>query len=920
VWDLALSVGHGLGAEDRLAIGRTSSQDTGLDDRAQVVVATASLEVGVDDDRVGAVIQHKSPRDMAAFLQRKGRAGRGRGSRPLTVVVLSDYGRDRETYEAWDQLLSPALRPMNLPVGNVHVLRMQATQAMIEWAARRAGSSVRGQALWTTLAGPRSYRRDLDAQAAIARELQHAVESAEVRETLAAYLVRALGLERPAVDDLLWQAPRPVLLAAAPALIRRVKDDWQRAGGKAREDAGARQPLPDFIPATLFSPLALPEVAVALPAWHERRRRDAEPLMMGVVQSLRELAPGRVTKRFAVDSDLDRAWVPVTDLHSGLEISRFVTAYQSEGTIGEEQVPLLRPLSIQTEQPDRRLRDSSNGHPVWRTEIRPTGSGVDLRVIPNDPLGGLIGGLQAHLHRDQCNVEVARGMVGSEVSLVFEDGSREQGQVGLVHAESPVALGAVHDVDGLLVEVAVDITGDLWTGRLGPQLRRARFLDRVSSDRSIRERVGPFAAGLVHDAVLTGILHRAVRDGVDLARAWEGFSAQVDESIETILHILLATEVPGDGGSERGAGGRVEEAVNEALRDPEVLDLVGAMVPCLWEEADDEDLEWLRLRAVRTIGELLLGGARLLCPDQDPEGIVIDVEPEGSRPGHVWLTEATIGGGGFLEAVVDAAAAEPSRLLRLARAALRPGVGSLISTSLTDLVQELGANEELTTGFARYRDAERTTERVNSIDAIAASLQGLGITATPDIMGSVVNRLLRPGSDPRTDEIVRSSLASWIGEEDRLGLEIPLRTWCFLDASREGPLDERKLDDLQLLLWPRGSAPRDAQLTSYSPFNLAPPPSAALAEQLLLIPDVPSVDFSDLESTWEAVSGALREGGVCRVRAAARDQEDLLLFLAHTTTNPVELDWLRLYSRVAVFERDSDGNLWVELDLPEVRA
>ncbi len=64
--------------EARLLIGRTTSQDAGVLQDADVVVATAALEVGYNDDEVGAVLQHKAPKSMASFLQRKGRAGRKR--------------------------------------------------------------------------------------------------------------------------------------------------------------------------------------------------------------------------------------------------------------------------------------------------------------------------------------------------------------------------------------------------------------------------------------------------------------------------------------------------------------------------------------------------------------------------------------------------------------------------------------------------------------------------------------------------------------------------------------------------------------------------------------------------------------------------------------------------------------------------
>jgi hypothetical protein len=106
-WDVCERAGHRLGPGDLVRVGRTTSQDAGVDADADVIVATAALEVGFNDPAVGAVLQHKAPMDPAAFLQRKGRAGRDPRMRPWTVVVLSDYGRDRLAY----QQLRPAVRP-----------------------------------------------------------------------------------------------------------------------------------------------------------------------------------------------------------------------------------------------------------------------------------------------------------------------------------------------------------------------------------------------------------------------------------------------------------------------------------------------------------------------------------------------------------------------------------------------------------------------------------------------------------------------------------------------------------------------------------------------------------------------------------------------------------------------------------------
>jgi DEAD/DEAH box helicase/Helicase conserved C-terminal domain len=123
--------GHDLSTRHR--VERTTALDTGVSHDAEIVVATAALEVGYDDPAVGVVLQHKAPRDMAQFLQRKGRAGRTRHMRPWTIMVLSDYGRDRLAYQAYEQFFDPELPPRELPLSNRYIRRMQAA-----YAARRA--------------------------------------------------------------------------------------------------------------------------------------------------------------------------------------------------------------------------------------------------------------------------------------------------------------------------------------------------------------------------------------------------------------------------------------------------------------------------------------------------------------------------------------------------------------------------------------------------------------------------------------------------------------------------------------------------------------------------------------------------------------------------------------------------------------
>ena len=53
------------------------------------------------------------------------------------LLPLSDYGRDRLAYQGYDLLFDPVLRPSLLPIGNRHVMKVQAALAVMDWLAMR---------------------------------------------------------------------------------------------------------------------------------------------------------------------------------------------------------------------------------------------------------------------------------------------------------------------------------------------------------------------------------------------------------------------------------------------------------------------------------------------------------------------------------------------------------------------------------------------------------------------------------------------------------------------------------------------------------------------------------------------------------------------------------------------------------------
>ena len=157
VWELPHLIGHSL--DNPLTVTRCSSQDPGADANSDLIIATSSLEVGFDDPDVGIILHHKRPGSMSSFIQRKGRAGRTRGARPWTVVVLSDYGADRWAFHSAEHLFQPEVDSLVLPTLNPYVLRVQIAQYLIDWIGRRVGGS---SSAYRYLQGPTNFPPETD--------------------------------------------------------------------------------------------------------------------------------------------------------------------------------------------------------------------------------------------------------------------------------------------------------------------------------------------------------------------------------------------------------------------------------------------------------------------------------------------------------------------------------------------------------------------------------------------------------------------------------------------------------------------------------------------------------------------------------------------------------------------------------------
>jgi hypothetical protein len=220
---------------------------------SDVVFSTSSLEVGYDDPDITLVYQHYAPQNLASFIQRKGRGGRGTDDRPITGVTLSIYSsRDSWWFRQPHEMIEPVGFESPLNPDNHFVRRGQLLATILDgfaWHQRRSGQFVRP-------ASP--------SQAAFAA---------------AKHIVCRIFGEEP------WREFENC--TSLEAL-------WERAISRAIEVPAslrdARSTI-DWIPNLLFETINLPQLLVETGLSDEPRRED-------IALALTTATPGNATRRF----------------------------------------------------------------------------------------------------------------------------------------------------------------------------------------------------------------------------------------------------------------------------------------------------------------------------------------------------------------------------------------------------------------------------------------------------------------------------------------------------------------------------------------------------------------------------------------------------------------------------------------------
>lgn len=963
-WSLVEWIGHVLAPGQRARVGRTSSQDAGVSADAEIVVATSALEVGFDDPEVGAVLQHKAPLTAAAFQQRKGRAGRRQDMRPFTVVVLSDYGRDRSAYQSYERLFSPDLPSRRLPLANRAVLRMQATYALIDWLTRRLPSP--SQNPWIELSCPAdpNYPNTRQRQEQYAAQLLELLNNPAQRADLADFIGRSLDIDDDTVSALLWEPPRALLMEAVPTLLRRLERGWAQASGTAadKERFVMGSPLPEFIPRALFSDLQLPEVIVQLP---QQGKTPAWQELMPIGQALREFAPGRVSRRFGVRHARQRFWIaPDADDTTVLDkfcpegdrvfLGRFPV--WADGQV--QHVPVFHPRVLAVSVPPVAVRSSSNGFLDWHVHIVAPDVGHDVDRPEPSAWAAVFEPLRFFTHHLGNPIEIRRFTTSSYASIGRGRAPNTEHELQFVSTSAAgtsaaCGLGFVADVDALCLrfhyprQLFALCEND---PRLDRSLRFARFCSELRNSQRLDGIANVFQREILAQTYIAALtVHALVRNESLPAAIAAARAGTIVRSLRDVMVTLMqgATAGPdGDDGeddqddedAQPGNASKPPRRLQEALdclQNPLVGEELHRASALLHAPIDDAWEPWLRERYRVTLGLAFLAAAHNLCPRMASGTLLLDLDARPERPvdagdDEMWLTESVIGGGGFVEEFLDRYAADPRKFFVLLAGALGPTDIERTGERFIDVLTLLrGASEHpLHDALRQLREADGHTASSSALHGLRKCLSDAGIPPSPSLLVSLNARLVREGSSALTDAFLAERIHIWCAAEERLGIEIDPRAFA-LASSFDEQVDEAlpgrpagapakmretwRYNVLAGLLFPRGAQIRSEALRSLHPYAMLPDGERLLVLAAIARPPRISLDRDDW---FDALARALITHGAAEIAVPALHQTRLAEALLHLAREPIDADTMLVHCRLLGVRRDA-AELVATLELPE---
>lgn len=907
-WGLAEFLGRQL--SDRLLLGEVTARSRGKAAGTDVVVASSALEVGYDDPEVGAVLQHKAPRQWASYVQRIGRAGRSIQMRPWAVTVLSEFGRDRLSFQAFEDFLSPVVRTSQLPTGNVHVLKMQAAAAVLDMMAARVKHIA-----------PLDYFHRWDNNNA--SQWLSALDKVEGDlEALKRRLAYRLGVdvESRQLRDVLWRPPRSIFLEFLPALRRQLE------GGAGTEEKTAG-PFARYFPQALFKSLNVPEVVLRDAAGQSLEE-------MPIEMALREFAPFNANKRLALAKHRGhwvRPWLP-DDVDPAIDL-RHLGVFYFEGEVSSssgKRIAVYRPhvlcLSDLPSSQDDFTADRSRGEYEWRVDFAFPESESGFELPGGLLISTTVKGIGVFTHASGRPLLVMRfaervkwrrpTRTTVDKVDIFPFVRRDPEQL------EQVAIGYAIEADAVVIRFRVpDRLVRLWGEENAPALpaTRTRFFRYVAQSIVANEgKWNLFQVDFAIDAVLC-----MVADAAANSRAWgpenclkavftssQGFSARLDKVIGVVFP------------------GKVGEGLRELLSEGSGLRrIVASASTSLWEPLDSGEwstlyLDWMKERTARTVAGTFLGACQSLIPDFDEAGIRGDVQWASgeSLEGDIVFSESEPGGVGLCAAIQRLLNQELDRFAALWQGLLRESAGERKDRDLEQIVRAMIEDEDWRARAEAYRTASTLSGQEQAVESIREKFVAEGVPPSHGLMAATFSRILAPGSASESDRVVTMQLEVRKRLEAQLGFELPASAVAYVGAYDANLValmrdfspwkeisDVGSRDTYQRLVglqWRRASEHRDQEVEFYNPFSKSLGVDAAWLRCLEVSPPVVDVENPDWEDDLER---ALEESPRLVLRASVSGAPAIAAAIRRLVARDVAYSILRVYLRVEAVARVEDG-------------
>ena len=894
-WWLAEELGHEIDGDVQKRIGRTSSQDSGVAADADVVVATASLEVGFDDDRVGAVVQHKAPHDAAQFLQRKGRAGRNAATRPWTVVVLSDWGRDRNAWDAYDALFSPVVPSRSLPLENLYVLRIQAVYSLLDWLARELAYGT--GSTWADASGPADLLspdskwlpQTEERQKRLAALLAALLRDGAERASLVRHLRRSLSIGNgPAaevtIDKILWEAPRPLLGAVVPTLRRRLIDQWngERPGS---DDSGVRTrtPLRDFVPGNLFDELLVPDVEFHVP-W---ARGETHVEHLPALRALREFMPGNVSRHFGVWATNKRHWVSMSsdcdaDGAHLIDIATFGGTAIDDIVTAEAVIAVFAPSRVALDPVPGDVSDASSMRADWVFNATPLGSGTSLPMT--GALSSMFEAVSAHLHSQGGGMRIVR-YAQTGHGVLWQNGRPNSKRIrfyaGSRKSSTRAALGVEIHADALLGRVVLPSFHE----KPSPGERTEWMRELIDDDPGFPQDLSIFDRSDLSDSAEV------------FAAMWD-WSAGDPKDSEFEAGMRRAATVLGmlNPASQVGLAAWIgDRAVMESVRHH-----------LLASRAHERSAEWLAwvnrrftLSAAHTLLDALVSGNGHV----DADDLLIDIDP--LELGTFYISEQSPGGTGQIEALAVDVIEEPERLPMALADVLCPTDLERLDEQLRAIIDStdsgvIDAVRRLAASWPAGHDAVRS-----ATEFLDDALEETALVLEHPAKTAISTRLAGPGAVPGFTGEVQEWLRARDEAEESSGLAVEPRTLAALLAGRaaadvylhlESPDEAERSRAIANVLWPWGRSVRSRK--SFNPYVVRGEESTELIRRHWQLP-MEIFQFMEWNRDRRTeVHTLLRDHGELLIRVPSTSKRSLREALIDLHTTPVEVGPLWCYPEV----------------------